>query len=68
MKSPISVRYKNRTTACLFYLLRVLSDEKESELAGCPVQYDGQELSLQPFLYNQRKAQDRVSLIYRFLN
>ncbi|KAF3825547.1 hypothetical protein GH733_005529, partial [Mirounga leonina] len=40
-------------------LNKVLSDEKESELAVCPVQYDGQELSLQPLLHNQRKAQDR---------
>lgn len=42
--------------ACLFYLLKVLSDEKESELSVCTVQYDSQELILQLFLYNQRKA------------
>lgn len=42
--------------ACLFSLLKVLSDEKESELSVCTVQYDSQELFLQLFLYNQRKA------------
>lgn len=58
IKSPIILMLKKQyyIQACLFYLLKVLSDEKESELSVCTVQYDSQELILQLFLYNQRKA------------